>query len=257
MRLTSTCTYSLAQRVRHLLRATFRSPFLCLLVAAGWVPNAQATPITYYFSGSFAFVSGTAPAGLIGSGFAGILVYDTAAAVSSSTANSVTYAAGSAQIAVQTVLGGGQEQSGTGRVGSLWDAVVTTRLHGTLNPADQFGAGANGVFDPALSMFDALSIQLVDNTSSPADDPLGSPLSILPTTLPLSVFESAEFSLTGFEPSPQGGFIIDALAAGDVTCLSTDPGACPRDAGVPEPMTLALVGLGLVGFGFSRRRKSA
>ncbi|SFM11411.1 PEP-CTERM sorting domain-containing protein [Marinobacter zhejiangensis] len=58
-----------------------------------------------------------------------------------------------------------------------------------------------------------------------------------------------QFSLVGSEPA---GFAIDNLRFGTADQIDVPP-----VAGVPEPGTLALLGLGLAGFGLSRRKKQA
>lgn len=222
------------------------------LAMAGLLPSAPAAPVTVNFSGTFSQVQGAAPASLAGAVFAGALVFDPAAGLLASTATTITYVFGSAQLSAQTGLGSGQSLAGQGNFGMAWDSSVLTRLHGTMDPADQFGAGANATFAPGLSAFTAMSVQLVDDTAAPADDPLGAPLSPPPTSFSLASFEAAEFSLIGVTPSSQGGFLLSALAVGNISCLSTDAGACALS--VPEPGTLVLLSVGLAAFAATRRR---
>ena len=233
------------------LRSSWREVGGCLLMLAA-LP-IQATPITVWFSGHFSQLQGTAPAGLAGAAFSGSLTYDPAVGILNQTANTIVYAFGSAQLGVQTALGGGTTVAAQSQFGQNWNFDTLTRLHGTIANADSFGGGGSGAFDVGLSAFQTMSLSLVDDAIS-SDDPLGAPLSAPPTSFSLADFEAAEFTLIGTVGTPPTGVRITAQAVGNLDCLGSTADACPLDVSLPVPGSNWLLGAGL-GFLAWRRRK--
>ena len=215
----------------------------CLLALAA-APAAQATPITVWFSGHFSQVQGDAPAALAGAAFSGSFTYDPAVGVANQTTNTILYSLGSAQLSVQTMLGGGTTASAQSQFGQNWDFDTLTRLHGTIANADSFGVGGSGTFDAGLSVFQTMSLQLVDDAIS-ADDPLGAPLSAPPGSFSLADFEAAEFTLIGLTGTPSTGVRITAQAVGNLDCLASTPDGCPLEVPLPLPGSGWLLGAGL------------
>jgi hypothetical protein len=74
-----------------------------------------------------------------------------------------------------------------------------------------------------------------------------------PITVGMAVDLSLSFSSTNlFDPSALVGETIYVKAGFDDATFGL-----PDVSPVPEPVTLALVGLGLAGFGFARKKKQA
>ena len=105
--------------------------FLTLVVLAAAAPPSAAALLTYHFSGQFSSTFGAAPAGLVGSPFAGTFTYDPLAGTSSAGADFAVYTTGSASVSITSVAGSGAIDAGAGNMGSRWDSLVSTATGGT------------------------------------------------------------------------------------------------------------------------------
>ncbi|MFO1325846.1 MAG: PEP-CTERM sorting domain-containing protein [Rubrivivax sp.] len=227
--------------------------FLTLVVLAAAAPPSAAALLTYHFSGQFSSTFGAAPAGLVGSPFAGTFTYDPLAGTSSAGADFAVYTTGSASVSITSVAGSGAIDAGAGNMGSRWDSLVSTATGGTLDPADEFAAGGASSFSGGLGVFQLITLQLVDGGD--AGDPFGAPLSGPPSSLSLADIDVAELRLSA-AAFVDGIFRTTASAAGTITCLSADAQACPADPALPEPAPLALLAAAATAAALTLRRRA-
>jgi hypothetical protein len=201
---------------------------LAALMAAATV---QAAPVTYNFSGT---VNSTFLPGqfAIGSNFSGSFSFDSAAVDGDGSSSAGLYAAG---FSINATVGGitFSNQVASGGI-KVWDG-LSGRDRFDAIVQGSLGAGLVNTSTPVAG-FEAFVLRAVfDDTSSSAfsSDALpGSPLN-------LGAFDFRVFQLSFYQGFNQVNVI------GDITSLSLVGAQPTSDPTVPEPQSLALVGLGL------------
>ena len=209
-----------------------------LTVLFGLAGRSLATPVTYSFSGNIVGTAGLSAFNL-GDTISGTFTYDPAA--TDTVPGDPNVGIYNQPYSLNMSVNSGAYLATAGQHESIVLNDSTTKSFGkTVDSFDAFssklrGGTPSGAMVDGLELID-MGLIFLDYTHTLYTD------DSLPTSLSLASFDSLQFRL-GFGPSAPGSLPTNVVI-GTISTLQT----------VPEPSTLLLLGSGLAGLGFVRRR---